>query len=83
MYLYEKRHEWIKCQSCSGTGTLGAIDRQLLPVVNNLNVSKKDRAFLVQGVCTACAGTGQIKLIKKTGMYRLGLFLWLWRQLFK
>ena len=82
MHVIKKVEEWVKCEACSGTGTVTPAQGALIAALNAMKLKRKDRAHIVQGVCTACGGATQLRLKKTVYVERVGFFTWLKRQIF-
>jgi DnaJ-class molecular chaperone len=82
VHIVQKSEEWVKCGACSGTGSRQKAGPELLDRLQNMDISRTDRARLIQGVCIACGGKGQS--LKRTRIYmdRVGFVTWLKAVLF-
>ena len=76
MRITVKTEEWVKCPVCSGTGVrpVGRVPPAAL--------SSRYRARLAQGICLACGGLGQRKVVKRQLVARAGFLRWLWSYIF-
>ena len=79
MRIISKREEWVKCRKCSGTGGVNPVPVNL---VSSISLRPADRAKLLQGVCLACGGLGQRKVVHKEVLDQVGFFKWVWIVLF-
>jgi hypothetical protein len=85
MLIWTQQEDWVRCSACSGTGA------RVPPVPSNELISAmvSTRRWTVelrkttQGICAACDGRGQHRVIRRSNPRQVSLLHWLWNQLFK